>query len=1003
MYRLAPQIDPRSAQEVFEHVGNLLAKRTHWSRPDPTAEALIRIFARYAEIVIDRLNRVPEKNFVAFLDLLGAAPIPPLPARVPLTFFPVDGTVAAIRVPAQTQVAAPPDEGETEPVVFETERPLELTTSKLCHVFLLDPRNDVEFELDSLADAVVSDVAALWGVGRPSGHVLYLAHSGLFVLAQNASLRLKFEIETGLPAAYGRSTIEWGILTADKEIPLTPASDTTNALSQTGEVVFEKLPPWPEREFRGHRNRWLTCRLIGGIRAGEAMAWTIQRVEIAAEVRLRNVPLESAANDGHAIDVSKDFFPFGARPIFGSTLYVGSSAAFSRPGTRVTLNIKLTNPYDAAEKSPIPTVYTDGHPRVSWEYWNGTGWIRLAETDSTKAFRVDGVVGFRVPGDTAPVRINGVENFWIRARLASGSYGEEERWELVIPEDPAAGVKRRPATLAPPSIQSLTIDYELEVGSDSPERAITCNQRVYEDVTQRIRSRAAFSLFGHPCGQLPALYLGFDASGDRTFVNHSVSLYLRIPDRVDRPFSRSGVKSQTGAQGWQYWGQSDWRDLEITDQTGAMSSSGLVSFIVPENASIRDNFTDYGGCYWLRIVARGGSYEAIAQLNGILRNTTMGTHSVILENEVLGSSDGTPNQRYFAARTPILKEIELQLREAELPSEVDRILHSVPGDDVEIQQDPTGRATAAWVRWLEVGDFLGSTPDDRHYTVDRQTGEIRFGNGRQGLIPPRGGNNIRLRRYKTGGGARGNKSAEEINQLRTAIPYVQSVTNRVAAFGGFDLEDMASACRRGARLARHRNRAVTVEDYEDLAHLASPEIARAKCIPMRDLAADPDASRYSLGTVSLIVVSNAKGKKPLSAASLLDHVRRYLDDRRDSAAELVVVGPEYVQVCVEVEFTPVAIEDAGSVVASMGEKVERFLHPLHGGLRQTGWRFGELPHRSDLYGLCASIPGVHHVKSLRIVTIEERKEAIRAGNFLVYSGNHTFEVCSPTVLERQAV
>ena len=70
-------------------------------------EALIRIFARYSEIIIDRLNQVPEKNFLAYLDLLGVSPVPPLPARVPLTFVPTAGSPAGVRVPPRTQVAAP--------------------------------------------------------------------------------------------------------------------------------------------------------------------------------------------------------------------------------------------------------------------------------------------------------------------------------------------------------------------------------------------------------------------------------------------------------------------------------------------------------------------------------------------------------------------------------------------------------------------------------------------------------------------------------------------------------------------------------------------------------------------------------------------------------------------------------------------------------------------------------------------------------------------------------
>ncbi len=76
---------------------------------------LVRIFGRLGEIVADRLNRVPDKNFLAFLDLVGMSPRPPQPARVPLTFQLAAGTAVDALVPARTPVAAIPLEGEDEP------------------------------------------------------------------------------------------------------------------------------------------------------------------------------------------------------------------------------------------------------------------------------------------------------------------------------------------------------------------------------------------------------------------------------------------------------------------------------------------------------------------------------------------------------------------------------------------------------------------------------------------------------------------------------------------------------------------------------------------------------------------------------------------------------------------------------------------------------------------------------------------------------------------------
>jgi predicted phage baseplate assembly protein len=1019
MYRPAPKIDERSAQEISSLVGSRLAERMKWSRLDAPAEelmALIRIFARYGEIVIDRLNRAPEKNFLAYLNILGVSPVPPAAAKVPLTFKPVENGPAGVRVPAQTQVAAQAEEGETEPVVFETERPLELTTSTLKHVFTLDPLHDAETDLTGLAQAVGADGVTLFAAGRPSNHVLFLGHSLMFGLPYVTRLRLKFEIETGPPIAFGQPSLEWIALDPqagvpvssegpdklDLEawmasnpragVPLTPSVDGTKGLIESGEVVFETLVPWSELNVRNRRSRWLACRLASSMRSDGFDGWLVRRVEFVAEVNRREVPLDVAFSEGSAVDLTKDFFPFTQRPVFGSTLYLASSEVLSHPGALVTLDIALTNPHGGTEEPPIPVVYVDGHPRVWWEYWNGVRWMRLSETDQTRAFRVNGLVSFRIPDDFSPTTVNGIENYWLRARLVSGNYGEEERWELIDPERPGLGMKRRPPTLAPPSIRSLTASYDLRIASDSPEFAITCNQLVYQDVTDQIRAGQGVTLFGFPCGSRPALYLGFDSTDRKNLVSRSLSLYLQVDDRKDRPFSRAGARRESDVLEWQFWDGLEWRRLDVSDETESLAFPGLVVFVVPEEIVARTDFVESSPLYWFRVISRSSGLTKLPRLRGILINTTLATHTLTLENEVLGSSDGTPYLRFYAARNPILKDVQLQVREAESAAEIAQILREVPDDAVEIRRDDSLRVQEVWVRWDEVRDFLGSDQDSRHYVVDRQSGEIDFGDGEHGRIPPRGSNNIRLRRYQTGGGAQGNKSPDKINQLRTAIPYVESATNLVEASGGFDLEEMDRVRARGARTVRHRSRAVTLEDYQDLAKLATPEVARAKCVPLRDLAADPDALRPKPGVVSLIIVPKTQEIKPSPSAALLRQVRSYLDRYRDLTTELVVVGPDYVRISVEAELVISAGGEAGRIAAEVNGRLQEFLHPLSGGSTQQGWRFAEVPHRSDFYGLCASIPGVDFISLLRVSRLEERSGAIAAGNFLIYSGTHNIRI-----------
>src|SRR5262245_54114277 len=181
MMQGVPKIDNRSGEEIFRHVAQELKQRlsVDVAIGDPMAEALLRVFARYCELIIQRLNRVPEKNHMAFLDALNISRIPPVPAHAPLTFNPVKklpGTQIPIVVPVHAQVAAPPGEGETEPVVFETTREIALTDVQLQKVVALDPHEDLYSDKSVLATSAGGSAEFAFLARTPVAHEFYVRH-----------------------------------------------------------------------------------------------------------------------------------------------------------------------------------------------------------------------------------------------------------------------------------------------------------------------------------------------------------------------------------------------------------------------------------------------------------------------------------------------------------------------------------------------------------------------------------------------------------------------------------------------------------------------------------------------------------------------------------------------------------------------------------------------------------------------------------------------------------
>src|SRR6185503_13237216 len=115
---------------------------------------------------------------------------------------------------------------------------------------------------------------------------------------------------------------------------------------------------------------------------------------------------------------------------------------------------------------------------------------------------------------------------------------------------------------------------------------------------------------------------------------------------------------------------------------------------------------------------------------------------------------------------------------------------------------------------------------------------------------------------------------------------------------------------------------------------------------------------------------------------------QFVSTRQAVNAQVDVVGPLYVRVDVTLEVALTRPEGASLVEQAIRAKLAAFLHPLTGGRDGTGWDFGREPHTSDLHAIVADVPGVDHIRTLGIEQVEEPKDALLTGRFLVYSGQH---------------
>ncbi len=993
----APNIDNRSRDQILEILSESLRTRLgiDIQRSDPFTAALLQVFSRYCELIIERLNRAPEKNFDAFLNILQTSRMPPTAAQTSLTFMPIKKLPAngnTIYIPASTKVAAPPGEGETEPAVFETTCNLNLTNTTLKKLFSFDPLQGLYKDKSSLASMALQANTGdfLFTVTNSIPCELYLTHDSIFSMEKINELRLTFTIENEDVALQSGQHLQWFIPSRDGLIPLSPLSDTTSQFAQSGEVIFDNLPDWPTCEVFDRKGHWLCCRFLNPIKLHASQKSIdlprsipkIKKTTITGTSSQEENPIESALWNTIPLDLSKDFFPLGEVPRFGDVFYI-QDPAFSRPNTAISLIVKMTNPASYGENSPLPPVDKSGKPIIHWESWDGRRWKLLVHQDGTEAFTKDGKVSFIIPADFTPATINGSTAPWIRARLVSGNYGI---------------YGQSPQETAPPSIEFIYITSSFSSGPAVPEHIVTNTHFSYNAISEG----TSFSILPKAYRHHRALYLGLmpPETESKTLPDTSIDLYFNICGYDGRLFVRTDSSESHAELVWQYWNGNDWFDLRVGDMTESLTVSGLVHIRTPEDiapwqeCSFDYDFGNSGDSkiklHWLRILWTNGDYDCRPRINRILLNTVPAVHTNTIENEILGSSNGLPNQIFNSARRPPLQDLELEIVEPAIPSEKELIKISEQDDNeaLTVIRNWQGDIEEIRVSWSEVSDFLTSDNSARHFVVDRQKGTFLFGNGINGLIPPPGTNNVRLRKYKTGGGASGNKPAGSITQLRNSVLYVDSVVNLEAAAGGREIEDWVSVRRRGTSQLRHRDRAVTLEDYQDLAMRAAPAVAKAKCVPNRDLSSEKQGQNIKAGVVSLIVVPHSHKRKPTPDAALLRKISNFINERKIPDVELLLFGPEYVEVTLEIEVIASANKTGKNLVELCRLKLERFLHPLSGGFHGRGWDFGQMPQESDYYALLESIEGLDAVRSLYIKTIEPLPGVLRNGLYLASSGQH---------------
>lgn len=937
-----PKIEPRKAADIFEAVRKIAPFYVpEWRMEEQDASyALWKVFAHLLAGVAHRLNKVPDKHLLAYMEQLGISPLPAQPAGAPLTFVLAEGAAESVPVPAGTQAAA----GE---VVFETERRITLTPAKLTSVYGVDNCADGIYApppgfLAGSAGQAFSTVLAY--PAEPGHREVFLTDaSGLAAgdllkvggleWAAVADLKgatavldrgLSFTYEAGAAVVKavefelfrGRNEQEHSFYLCQNELfNLKKGTGRGHVLIKlyfTGTAAWSdaglaklaglRWAYWGEDKATAE-DQWLSFKVyrvkrsVASTLTAEVWLWKASgRPTKAKEVAgvksfwIRATALPEQLDVPPLVRVTTALSNLnGPDMAFGNDLPINLKDSFypfgttPRPGAALYLASQECFSKKGESLNIEFGLAADSNPMptedldLSWEYWNGKGWQAIKGLSGyLKKGKTKTKTGYKFQGD------GGVSFACPPDFNQVEVQGQKNHWLRV----------------------------RISSGGYGTEDVIAIKEKIYRSLTQirppiiktvKMKLKAAYRRdLHHALTQSELVFTPVTTAikGE----GGPLKLFAR-PDEphpalylgFDRALGKGPVSvffaacemvwesAKVPRLVWEYFRanaeQGEWVRLDVVDGTRGMTRSGAVEFVPPADMAVLSKFGRR--LYYLRALDVDNKLGLMPRKDD-------------------GGSNG-PKQKELAV--PVLKGIYLN---------------------------------TTWVTQLEtVGDE----------SISSNTGQAT---------------------HRTGGGSRGNVGAGEITSLRTALAFVDRVDNPQPAGGGADLESLARVLARGPGVLKHRNRAVTLEDYEKLALEASLSVVRARCLPN----INPQWQTVP-GWVTVLIVPAGRKDQPELTPQLKKRVEDYLKTRMPcmvlAAGRLKVCGPLYVEITVRAKIITRHMEAVADLENLAFKSVNEFLHPLTGGDGGKGWPLGAAPCAGDFFKLFEGLAGLDYVEALSLL------------------------------------
>lgn len=255
-----PNLDDRRFQDLVDEAKRLVQQRcpewTDHNVSDPGV-TLIETFAWMTDQLIYRLNRVPDRNYIKFLELIGVTLFPPTAARTDATFWLAGPQPEVVRIPAATEVATVRTETD-EAIVFATTEELPIIPATLIELGSMAKGKPAYRDL--LPQVELGKDAFCFQEKPALGDALLIGLSNA-VPSNAIRLRFKCDIE-GVGVNPDHPPLLWEAWNGEDWIPCDQDSDSTGGLNRDGDVVIH-VPRGHAAHAIGTRHAaWVRARVV---------------------------------------------------------------------------------------------------------------------------------------------------------------------------------------------------------------------------------------------------------------------------------------------------------------------------------------------------------------------------------------------------------------------------------------------------------------------------------------------------------------------------------------------------------------------------------------------------------------------------------------------------------------------------------------------------------------------------------------------------------------------